>query len=62
MVEPEYLGDYDEALINLAARRYSLRSALSIEHPADETITSGVLQRYSFYPQRTLIHMRWEAN
>ncbi len=62
MVEPAYLGVYDEALINLATRRYSLRSAISMEHPADETITGDILRRYNFYAQRTLIHMRWEAD
>jgi GNAT superfamily N-acetyltransferase len=62
MVEPDYQGVYDEALINLATRRYSLRSALTIEHPTDETVTAAVLQRYSFLPQRVLYHMRWEAD
>lgn len=61
MVEPELRGLYDEALINLMARRYSLRSSLTIEHPTDETITSGVLQRYGFAAQRNLVHMRWEV-
>ena len=61
MVEPEYQGVYDEALINLATRRYSLRSSLTLEHPSDETITSEVLERYSFRPQRVLIHMHWET-
>lgn len=61
MVEPEYQGIYDEALINLATRRYSLRSALSMEHPTEDLITADVLRRYHFYPQRTLIHMHWEA-
>ncbi|MFN8450833.1 MAG: GNAT family N-acetyltransferase [Anaerolineae bacterium] len=62
MVEPAFQGVYDEALINLMARRYSLRSALSIEHPTDEEVTSGVLRHYGFSPQRSLIHMRWEAD
>jgi GNAT superfamily N-acetyltransferase len=62
MVEPDYQGVYDEALINLATRRYSLRSALTIEHPTDETVTAAVLQRYSFLPQRVLSHMRWDAD
>jgi GNAT superfamily N-acetyltransferase len=61
MVEPQYQGVYDEALINLLTRRYSLRSALSLEHPADETITNAILQRYAFSAQRNLVHMRWEA-
>ncbi len=62
LVDPEVQGVYDEALINLAARRYSLRSALSIEHPADETGISAILQQYQFYPQRTLIHMHWNSS
>ena len=62
MVDPEYQGRYDEAMINLATRRYSLRSALSIEHPTDETVTAEILQRYSFFPQRILYHMRWERD
>ena len=62
LVEPDYQGSYDEALINLASRRYSLRSALTIEHPTEETLTAAVLQRYSFFPQRVLYHMRWEAD
>ena len=62
MVDPDYQGVYDEALINLATRRYSLRSALTIEHPSDETVTAAVLQRYSFLPQRVLYHMRWDAD
>ncbi len=59
MVDPAYQGIYDEALINLLARRYSLRSALTLEHPADETITAAILQKYQFTAQRTLVHMRW---
>jgi GNAT superfamily N-acetyltransferase len=62
MVEPEYQGIYDEALINLIARRYSLRSALAIEHHTEDTITSDILRRYQFHPQRTLVHMRWESS
>ncbi len=53
---------YDEALLNLAARRYSLRSTLSIEHPTDDTVTTAILQRYLFYPHRTLIHMHWQVH
>jgi hypothetical protein len=61
MVEPEYQGAYDEALINLLTRRYSLRSTLTMEHPADQSITNAVLQRYNFFPQRNLVHMRWQS-
>ncbi len=60
MVEPEFLGRYDDALVNMAVRRHGLRQPLTIEHPADETATSNVLQSYNFRPQRTLTHMRWE--
>lgn len=60
MIEPQYQGEYDEALINLATRRFSLRSALSMEHPTDDLVTAAVLQRYNFYAQRTLIHMHTE--
>ena len=61
LVEPEYQGDYDEVLINTAARRFSGRSqALMIEHPADETRTSEVLRDYAFRPQREVTHMRWD--
>ncbi len=60
MVEPDYQGRYDDALINMAVRRHGLRQPLSIEHPADEAATSNVLQSYNFRPQRTLTHMRWE--
>lgn len=58
-VAPEYIGLYDEALINLAARRYSGRSALTIEHPAHDTFANALLERYGFHIQRTLVHMRY---
>lgn len=60
MTDPDYAGIYDDALINLAARRFGLRSALSIEHPADDEVGSSVLQRHQFTRQRSLIHMRWD--
>ena len=62
MVNPEYQGIYDEALINTATRRFGgRRSALTIEHPMDETGTSDVLRSYQFRPQREVMHMRWDA-
>ncbi|MDZ4767361.1 MAG: GNAT family N-acetyltransferase [Chloroflexota bacterium] len=60
MVDPAVAGVYDEALINLATRRFGLRDALTLEHPADETTTNAVLARYQFIAQRTLLHMRWD--
>jgi ribosomal protein S18 acetylase RimI-like enzyme len=61
MVEPDFQGLYDEALINLAVRRYGTRQPLIIEHPASETTTNLLLQQYQFRPQRTLVHMHWDA-
>ena len=62
MVEPEYQGLYDEALINLAVRRFGGRGqALMLEHPAEEAITSEIVRRYGFRPQREVMHMRWEV-
>lgn len=62
MVEPEYQGLYDEALINLAVRRFGGRGhALVLEHPAEEDITSEILRRYQFRSQREVMHMRWDV-
>lgn len=61
MVEPDYAGWYDEALLNLAVRRYGFRQPITVEHPADEHVTGSVLQLANFRPQRTLVHMRWDA-
>lgn len=58
--DPIYQGVYDEALINGITRRYSGRSALTIEHPEDDANISTLLRSYQFSPQRTLTHMRWE--
>lgn len=62
MVDPDYQGLYEEALINLAVRRFgSSRNALSSEHPADDETANAVFQRHHFRPQRQVIHMRWDA-
>jgi|FLYN01.1.fsa_nt_gi ribosomal protein S18 acetylase RimI-like enzyme len=62
LVEPEYQGLYDEALINLAVRRFGGRGqALVLEHPSEEAITSEILRRYQFRSQREVMHMRWEV-
>jgi RimJ/RimL family protein N-acetyltransferase len=60
MVEPRYQGLYDEMMINSAVRRFG-RSPITIEHPADETTTSQILQQYRFSSQRSVVHMRWDA-
>ncbi len=62
LVDPEYVGRYDKALINLAVRTYANnRGALLLEHPADEAITSDILRDYHFRPQREVMHMRWDV-
>ncbi len=61
MVDPDYTGLYDDALISYAVRRFGASSPLTIEHPADETVTNALLARYHFHVQRTFVNMRWET-
>ncbi len=61
MVDPDYAGLYDEALLNLAVRRFGSRSPLTTDHPADDAVGRQLFSRYSFYSQRTLLHMRWDV-
>ncbi len=61
MVDPDYVGLYDDALIAYAVRRLGMRGALSIEHPADEQVTNALLSRYHFLIQRTFVNMRWDT-
>jgi ribosomal protein S18 acetylase RimI-like enzyme len=62
MVEPDYQGVYDEALINLAVRHFGGRGHnLLLEHPTEEAITSEMLRRYQFRPQREVMHMKWQV-
>lgn len=60
MVAPEYTGQYDQALLSTAVRRYGAEP-LAIEHPHDEAATNQLLERYRFHRQRTVVHMRWNA-
>ncbi len=60
MVQPDYEGSYDEALINTVVRRYG-SGALSLEHPSAAAATSAVLRRYQFVVRREVVHMRWPA-
>ncbi len=60
MVHPDYEGSYDEALLNTAVRRFGSES-LSIEHPADRTVTNAILRRYQFHPRMDVVHMRWDV-
>ena len=61
MIDPDYQGLYDEALINLATRRFSGHVPLTLEHPAEDAVASALLERYNFHVQRTLVHMRWDG-
>jgi ribosomal protein S18 acetylase RimI-like enzyme len=60
LVNPDYEGLYDDALLNTAVRRFS-GSPLSIEHPSDRVTTNALLRRYHFVPRRDVVHMRWEV-
>jgi ribosomal protein S18 acetylase RimI-like enzyme len=59
MVHEDYEGLYDEVLLNTAVRRFGTET-LSIEHPADRTVTNGLLRRYQFHPRMDVVHMRWD--
>lgn len=60
LVEPHYQGIYDDFLLNTVVRRLN-RTPLIIEHPADELAINKTLKKYSFIPQREVIHMRWDV-
>jgi ribosomal protein S18 acetylase RimI-like enzyme len=60
LVDPSVQGHYDDVLLNNIVRRFN-RSPLVIEHPSDETLVNQTLERYRFIPQRSVLHMRWEA-
>lgn len=61
LVDHDYEGIYDEALLNTAVRRFG-GAPLSIEHPSDRAVTSALLRRYQFNVRREVIHMRWDVD
>jgi ribosomal protein S18 acetylase RimI-like enzyme len=61
LIDPLFRGIYDDVLLNTAVRRFG-RATLTIEHPGDDFVTSEVLEKYHFFPQRQVIHMRRELN
>ena len=61
LVDADYAGLYDEALLNTAVRRFGSTQPLTLDYPADCETTSAVLRRYQFAPRRQVIHMRWDA-
>jgi ribosomal protein S18 acetylase RimI-like enzyme len=60
LCDPQYAGLYDEALLNLAIRRFGARTPIVVEHPTDDSMAAHLLERYHFHAQRTLLHMRWQ--
>jgi ribosomal protein S18 acetylase RimI-like enzyme len=60
LVDPDYEGLYDDALLNTAVRRFG-SSPMSIEHPSDRTATNALLRRYQFTSRRDVVHMRWDV-
>lgn len=60
MVHPSRAGIDDEALLGSYVRQ-SGGNTLTIEHPKDDEALRAVLDRYRFFEQRTVIHMRWMA-
>lgn len=59
LVDPAYEGQVEEPLVNYVLRRLNddLR-AVALEHPADDTTASAVLDRYGFERRHTLVSMR----
>jgi GNAT superfamily N-acetyltransferase len=62
LVHPDYAGLYDEALLNLAIRRFGSRNPITIEHPSDDDMTRLLLLRFGFHTQRSLVHMHWHVH
>lgn len=60
LCQPGFEATAGEALLHSAIRRFALRTALTIEHPADDEVVTAMLRRYGFTTARTLIQMRWE--
>lgn len=58
MVHPSQQGQLEQALILFALRRLDARHrSVTLDHPADDEVTSQILQRYSFDKRHTLVHM-----
>lgn len=60
LVNPHFRSFYDRIMLNTAVRRFG-RTSMTIEHPHDDAIVTQILEEYHFKPQRTVIHMRWDA-
>lgn len=60
LLDPGFAALYGDALLGNAVRRFD-GSPLTIEHPASDATVSHLLYKYTFAPQRTLVHMRLRA-
>ncbi len=59
LVHPSRQEQLEEPLLNYALRRLDgHRRPLSMEHPADDAVTTSVLERYMFEARYRLVHMR----
>lgn len=59
LVDPAYQGAYDEILLQYIIRRLGSRTALTIEHPTDEVLTSAALRHNNFRPLAARLNMIW---
>jgi ribosomal protein S18 acetylase RimI-like enzyme len=61
LVHPAYQGQLEEPLINYVLRRLDgYRHPLTMEHPADDQVTTSLLERYSFENRNKHVHMRYD--
>jgi GNAT superfamily N-acetyltransferase len=59
LVHPSQAGKLERPLLNYVLRRFEgQHRALYMEHPADDALTSAVLEEYGFARRHTLVHMR----
>jgi ribosomal protein S18 acetylase RimI-like enzyme len=63
LVDPAQQGQLEDPLINFALRGLEgRRRPVTMEHPADDQITTALLERYEFERRYTLVHMRYDFN
>jgi ribosomal protein S18 acetylase RimI-like enzyme len=63
LVDPAQQGRLEDPLINFALRGLEgRRRPVTMEHPADDEITTALLERYEFQRRFTLVHMRYDFN
>jgi ribosomal protein S18 acetylase RimI-like enzyme len=61
LVHPSRQGQLEDPLINYVLRRLDgHRRPLTMEHPADDATTTGLLEQYLFEARYRLVHMRYD--